>query len=110
MVAADGHTSIWSSGGARTPRARAPAAAEFVPRDSLPARVAPRNSVNADLDALATALYVEIDDTLAVHPHWCPQRPAVGLAPKRGDSELLTLAVMQALLGFTSEARFIRHA
>ena len=66
--------------------------------------------MNADLDALATALYVEIDDALAVHPDWCPQRPAVGLAPKLSDSELLTLAVIQALLGFTSEAQFIRHA
>jgi Transposase DDE domain len=66
--------------------------------------------VNADLDALATALYVAIDDALAEHPEWCPQRPAVGIAPKLSDSELLTLAVIQALLGFTSEARFIRHA
>ena len=26
------------------------------------------------------------------------------------DAELVTLAVMQALLGFTSEARWVRHA
>jgi hypothetical protein len=34
----------------------------------------------------------------------------VGIAPKLTDAELVTLAVIQALLGFTSEARFIRHA
>jgi Transposase DDE domain len=32
------------------------------------------------------------------------------LTPKLGDAELVTLAVMQALLGFTSEARWLRHA
>src|SRR4029453_18722517 len=34
----------------------------------------------------------------------------VGIAPKLSDAELVTLAVMQALLGFTSEARWLRHA
>ena len=38
------------------------------------------------------------------------ERPSVGIAPKLTDAELITLAVIQALLGFTSEARFIRHA
>jgi hypothetical protein len=33
-------------------------------------------------------------------------RPAVGIAPKLTDAELVKLAVMQALLGFTSEARW----
>jgi transposase len=33
-----------------------------------------------------------------------------GIAPKLSDAELLTLAVMQALLGFTSEARWLRYA
>jgi hypothetical protein len=33
----------------------------------------------------------------------------VGIAPRLTDAELVTLAVMQALLGFTSEARWIRH-
>ena len=47
---------------------------------------------------------------LTDHPQWAPERPAVGIAPKLSDAELLTLAVIQALLGFTSEARFIRHA
>jgi len=66
--------------------------------------------VNAELDTLATALYVTIDDALVEHPHWAPHRPAVGIAPRLSDAELLTLAVLQALLGFTSEAQFIRHA
>jgi hypothetical protein len=66
--------------------------------------------MNPDLDTLATRLYVTIDDLLADHPEWAPQRPAVGITPKLTDAELLTLAVLQALLRFTSEARFIRHA
>ena len=66
--------------------------------------------MNTDLDALATRLYVTIDDLLIAHPHWAPERPAVGIAPILSDAELITLAVIQALLGFTSEARFIRHA
>jgi hypothetical protein len=66
--------------------------------------------VNADLDTLATALYVTIDDALINHPHWAPERPEIGIAPKLSDAELLTLAVLQALLGYTSEARFIRYA
>ena len=66
--------------------------------------------MNPDLDTLATRLYVTIDDMLIAHPEWGPERPPVGIAPKLTDAELLTLAVIQALLGFTSEARFIRHA
>jgi len=66
--------------------------------------------VNADLDTLATALYVTIDDALMNHPGWAPERPTVGIVPKLSDAELLTLAVLQAFLGYTSEARFIRYA
>ena len=66
--------------------------------------------MNADLDTLATALYVTIDDDLKIHPEWAPERPVIGIAPKLSDAELLTLAVLQALLGYTSEARFIRYA
>lgn len=57
-----------------------------------------------------TRLYVTIDDLLLDHPQWAPQRPTIGITPKLSDAELLTLAVIQALLGFTSEARFIRYA
>lgn len=66
--------------------------------------------MNPDLDTLATRLYVTIDDLLIEHPQWVPERPAVGIAPKLTDAELITLAVIQALLGQTSEARFIRYA
>ena len=66
--------------------------------------------MNTDLDALATRLYVTIDDLLIDHPDWAPERPAVGIVPKLTDAELITLAVIQALLGYTSEARFIRYA
>lgn len=34
----------------------------------------------------------------------------MGIAPQLTDAELVTLAVMQAMLGFTSEARWLRHA
>ena len=34
----------------------------------------------------------------------------IGIDPKLSDAELVTLAVMQALLGFASEARWLRHA
>jgi hypothetical protein len=53
---------------------------------------------------------VRADDLLKESPQLAPQRPAVGLSPQLSDAELVTLAVMQALLGFTSEARWIRHA
>lgn len=66
--------------------------------------------MNPDLDTLATRLHVTIDDLLIEHPEWAPERPTIGIAPKLTDAELCTLAVIQALLGFTSEARFIRHA
>src|SRR6476660_1278852 len=66
--------------------------------------------VDADLDTLATALYVSTDDLLKARPELAPLRPRVGIVPKLSDAELITLAVMQALLGFTSEARWLRHA
>ncbi|HEX2806193.1 MAG TPA: IS982 family transposase [Kineosporiaceae bacterium] len=66
--------------------------------------------MDADLDTLATALYVRTDDLLKITPERAPWRPAVGIAPKISDAEVVTLAVMQALLGFTSEARWLRFA
>ena len=62
------------------------------------------------LDTLATALYVKTDDLLRESPHLAPWRPKVGISPRLNDAELVTLAVMQALLGYTSEARWLRHA
>ena len=66
--------------------------------------------MDADLDTLATALYVRIDELLVQAPQLAPWRPAVGILPKLSDAELVALAVMQALLGFTSETRWLRHA
>jgi hypothetical protein len=64
--------------------------------------------VDADLDTLATALHVRADDLLKSFPERLPWRPAVGIAPRICDAEMVTLAVMQALLRHTSEARWLR--
>jgi hypothetical protein len=60
--------------------------------------------VTNDLDTLATAPYVRTDDLLKEAPDLAPWRPRVGIAPRLTDAELVTLAVMQALLGFTAAA------
>jgi len=66
--------------------------------------------VDADLDTLATALYVRADDLLKDFPEHLPWRPAVGITPRISDAEMITLSVMQALLGHTSETRWLRFA
>lgn len=66
--------------------------------------------MDADLDTLATALYARTDDLLKAFPERAPWRPGAGLSPTVTDAELLTLAVLQALLGFASESRWLRHA
>jgi hypothetical protein len=58
---------------------------------------------NDALDTLVTALYVKIDDELQ-EVRW------MGRPPHLTDSELVCLAVAQALLGFRSEARWMRFA
>ncbi|MEV6319850.1 IS982 family transposase [Nocardia sp. NPDC051787] len=63
-----------------------------------------------DIDTLATALYVTIDDLVKTRPDLAPRRPVIGFAPRLTDAELVTLAVMQSLLGFTSETRWLRFA
>jgi Transposase DDE domain len=55
------------------------------------------------MTTLVTALYVKIDDD------WAGIARLPGRPPKLSHSELLCLAVMQALLGFHSEARWLRH-
>jgi hypothetical protein len=55
-------------------------------------------------------MYVTTDDLLMDSPQLAPWRPEVGMDPKLSDAELVTLAVMQALLGFASEARWLRYA
>lgn len=66
--------------------------------------------MDTDLDTLATALYVTTDDLLKAHPEQVPPRPVVGIAPRISDAELIVLAVMQALLGYRSECRWLRRA
>jgi len=66
--------------------------------------------VDTDLDTLATALYVTCDDLLATYPEHRPWRPAGGFDPAISDAEMITLAVMSALLGYTSERRWLRYA
>ncbi len=66
--------------------------------------------MKTNLDTLATALYVKIDDALKASPQLAPWRPEVGIMPTLSDAELVTLAVMSALLGYTSERRWLRRA
>jgi hypothetical protein len=66
--------------------------------------------VHVDLDTLATALYVKIDDELKASPQLNRWRPNVGITPKITDAELITVSVMQALLGYAQESRWIRYA
>ena len=56
-----------------------------------------------ELNTLLTALYVLVDD------HVVPPRTGRGRRPLLSDSELITLAVAQALLRYPSERRWIRH-
>ncbi|MEV0391482.1 IS982 family transposase [Nonomuraea sp. NPDC050643] len=66
--------------------------------------------MTTELDTLATALYVRVDDLLKSAPELAPWRPRVGIAPTLSDAELVTLAVLSALLGFHRERRWLRYA
>jgi hypothetical protein len=59
--------------------------------------------VQTDLNTLVTALYVKIDDEIG-GTRWR------GRPPLLTDSELVCLAVAQALLGCRSEAHWVRYA
>src|SRR5262249_23324034 len=52
---------------------------------------------------------VKVDDELKARPDLAPSRPAGGIQPQLSDAELITMAVMQALLSFHSERRWLRH-
>ena len=68
--------------------------------------------MDTGLEALATALYVTVDDLLKDHPEVLPPRPQdpqVDITAVTSDAEIITLAVVQALLGYTSETRWIRR-
>jgi hypothetical protein len=60
--------------------------------------------VLAALDALVIALYVQIDDFLG------PRHRGPGRPPKLTDSELITLAVAQVLLGMPNDRQFLALA
>lgn len=66
--------------------------------------------MHVDRDTLATALYVKIDDELKASPQLNRRRPRVGIAPKITDAELITVAVLQAVLGYPKESHWIRYA
>jgi hypothetical protein len=65
--------------------------------------------VENDIETLAVALYVKIDDMLKKWPDLAPARPDGSIPPTVSDAELLAMAVMSALLGFTSERRWLRY-
>ncbi len=58
--------------------------------------------MDANLDILATALYVRTDDLLKSFSERAQWRPAASISPGPGDANWLTLTVLQALLGFVS--------
>ena len=66
--------------------------------------------MHVDLDTLATALYVKIDDELKASPQLSRWRPKVGIAPKITDAELITVSVLQVLLRYQDESHWIRYA
>lgn len=66
--------------------------------------------VENNIDTLATALYTTCDDYLNTHPELLPPRPKIGIQPRITDAEIITLAVMESLQGYTSQRHFIRHA
>src|SRR5579875_1663439 len=66
--------------------------------------------VDNDIETLATALYVKIDDMLNDWPDLRPARPQTSAPLTLSDAGLLALAVMSALMGFTSERRWLRYA
>lgn len=58
----------------------------------------------AALDALITALYVELDDFFG------PRHRGAGRPPKLTDSELIALAIAQVLLGMPNDRQFLALA
>lgn len=65
--------------------------------------------MHVDLETLAVALHVKIDDELKARPELTRPRPAGSMTAKLSDAELITMAVMQALLTFRSERRWLRY-
>ncbi|MGW5683231.1 IS982 family transposase, partial [Nonomuraea sp. NPDC003754] len=46
--------------------------------------------MTTELNTLATALYVKIDDQLIAFPDLAPERPQIGIQPILSDAELVT--------------------
>ena len=65
--------------------------------------------VENNLDALLTALYVELDDRVLPAVGWTRDH-LPGRKPGLSDVELICLVVAQQLLGVASERRWIRYA
>src|ERR1700761_1346291 len=65
-------------------------------------------AMDADLDTLLIALYVELTDRII--PSLGFARPPVGGVPEVTDAELVCLAVAQAHLGYVKERRWLRAA
>ncbi|TMR89099.1 IS982 family transposase [Nonomuraea basaltis] len=62
-----------------------------------------------DLNTLATALYFFTDETLKTYLRLAPDRPPGGFDLTLSDAEVVTLAVMSALLSEPSERRWVRR-
>ncbi len=62
--------------------------------------------MHTELDTLIVALYVQVDDLLIE----LGARQGPGRPPRLSDSELVSLAVAQVLLGCNSERRWLRFA
>jgi hypothetical protein len=67
----------------------------------------PSSGCGANLGTLAAALHLKTDDLLKQSPDLAPWRPRVAIAPRLADAELVTLAVRQALPGYTPESRWL---
>lgn len=65
--------------------------------------------VDTGLDALATELYVEVDDFVISHPELVPWRPRIGIRPQVSDAELITLGVLAVILQVDNETRWVRQ-
>jgi hypothetical protein len=65
--------------------------------------------VTNDLDALLTALYVDLDDRVLPALGWSREH-LPGRKPRLSDAEFVCVALAQQLLGVASERRWIRYA
>ncbi|MEV6843162.1 hypothetical protein [Actinoplanes sp. NPDC051411] len=66
--------------------------------------------LDADLDTLLIALYVELDDRIIAASRPARARRGPGRPPLVTDAELLCLAVAQVLLRYNDEHHWLRAA